>query len=292
MCGVVPLVVISAVAMSAMFTFLEAFFPILSTYSSETDSAVFIHGDTQTFSFNSFFCSEYSISSYGNAHLSATLYIVDSESVVGNHSVTYIHSNDSISTDFYATWNFYLNEKSDASIKACLLEDDLMESTILFELYQYDSVSTNPNRLNDHVITDTCYGDLWQVPVGNISRKAGKYLVVLSTDSIDPINTHVEIEFNRFLYFVPHNIMISSAQACSMSSHTSDTCTAAVPSSAGSMTGIILAHSDQSIINWHETLSITKTCQYHMAYWTALWLPVLLINVAIFLVVCGAVQVM
>ena len=165
-----------------------------------------------------------------------------------------------------------------------------MGSTILFELYQYDSVSTN--RLNAHVINDTCYGDIWQVPIGNVSGKAGKYLVVISTESIDPIKTHVEIELNRFLYFVPHTIMISSSQSCSVNSHTSDTCTASAPSSAGSMTGIISAHSDQSTINWHETLSITKICHYHMAYWTALWLPVFLINVTIFFVVFGAIQMM
>ena len=115
-CGVVPLIIICAVAISAMFTFLEAFFPVLATYSSETESAIFIHGDTQTFTFNSFFCSEYSISSYGDPHLSATLHIVNSDAVVGNHSVTYINSNDSIIKIFFATWNFYLNDKSDACV--------------------------------------------------------------------------------------------------------------------------------------------------------------------------------
>ena len=112
MCGVVPLVIIGVVAISAMFTFLEAFFPVLATYSSETDSGIFVHGDTQTFSFNSFFCSGYSISSYGSSHLSATLHIVNSDSVIGNYSVTYMSSNESISAVFSATWNFYLNVKS------------------------------------------------------------------------------------------------------------------------------------------------------------------------------------
>ena len=56
------------------------------------------------------------------------------------------------------------------------------------------------------------------------------------------------------------------------------------------MTGIISAYSDQSPINWHETISITKTCHYHMTTWTVLWLPVLLINVALFSVLYGAIQ--
>ena len=113
MCGVVPLVIIGVVAISAiMFTFLEAFFPVLATYSSETDSGIFVHGDTQTFSFNSFFCSGYSISSYGSSHLLPTLHIVNSDSVIGYYSVTYMSSNKSISAVFSATWNFYLNEKS------------------------------------------------------------------------------------------------------------------------------------------------------------------------------------
>ena len=288
-CGVVPLIIICAVSISAMFTFLEAFFPVLATYSSETDSAIFIHGDTQTFSFNSFFCSEYSISSYGDPHLSATLHIVNSDAIVENHSVTYINSNDSINTDFFATWNFYLNDKSDASMKACLLEDDTVESVVTLDLYQYDSDS-NTHIIKNYTISDSCYGDFWQVSIGNISRKAGKYMVELSTESKYPIKTHVEIELNRYLYIVPHNI--SSAQTCSVSFHTSDTCTAAAPSSTGSMTGIISVHSDQSAINWHETLSVKKACHYDMANWTALWLPVLLINVIIFSIVSVVIQTM
>jgi hypothetical protein len=288
-CGVVPLIIVFAVAMSAMFTFLEGFIPVLATCSFEIDSAIFIPGDTQTFSFNSFFCSEYSISSYGDPHLSATLSMVNSDSVVGNYSVTYINSNDSISTYFFATWNFYLNEKSDASVKVCLLEDHSMESIVTFDVYQYDSVSNT--HLVSGVVNDSCYGNLWQVPIGNISRNAGKYRIELSTDSEYPVQTHIEIELNRYLYFVPHNI--SNAQTCSVSSHTSDTCTAAAPSSTGSMTGIISVHSDQSsIINWHETLSVKKTSSYNMANWTALWLPVLLVNVAVFLVICGVIQTM
>ena len=286
MCGVVPLIIICAVAMSAMITFLEAFFPVLASYSFETDSAIFIHGDTQTFSFNSFFCSEYSISSYGDPHLSATLHIVNSDAVIGNHSVTYIISNDSINADFFATWNFYLNEMSDASIKACLLEDDIVESIVTLDLYQYDSDS-NTYLISD-VVNSSCYGDFWRVPIGNISRNAGKYVIELSTDSEYSVQTHVEIELNRYLYTVPHNI--SSAQTCSVSFHTSDTCTAAAPSSTGSMTGVISVHSDQSAINWHKTLSIKKSCSYDMANWTALWLPVLLINVVIFSIICGIIQ--
>ena len=138
---------------------------------------------------------------------------MNSDSVIGNYSFKYMSSNESISADVNATWNFYLNKKSGTSIKACL--------------------------------------------------------------------------FNHFLYFVPNNIVMSSAQTCSVSSHTSDTCTAVAPSSASSMTGIISAYSDQSPINWHETISITKTCHYHMATWTALWLPVLLIICS---VVCGAIE--
>lgn len=287
-CGVVPLVIISVVSMSAVFTFLEAFLPVLAQYNFQTDPAIFIPGDTQTFSFNSFFCSEYSISSYGNPHLSATLHIVNSDFLVGNYSVIYINSNDSISKKFIATWNFYLNEKSEASIKACLLEDVPMESSVSLDLYQYDSVGTTNLSTKLTYVTDNCYGDLWQVPIGNISGKDGKFLVTLSTKSEYPIQTHVEIELNRFLYFMPHNI--SSAQTCSVSFHTSDTCTASAPTSTGSMTGLISVHTDQSPINWHETLSVTQTCQYHMAYWTALWLPVLLINVIIFSVVFGVIH--
>ena len=242
-CGVVPLVIIGVVALSTMFTFLEAFFPVLATYSSETDSGIFVHGDTQTFSFNSFFCSGYSISSYGSSYLSATLHIVSSDSVIGNYSVTYMSSNESISADFSATWNFYLNEKSGASIKACLFEDDLTESTTI-DLYEYDS--SGPTLLHAFDITAySCYGDLWRIPIGNISGKPGKYLLLLFTHSIDPVQVYVEIELNRFLYFVPNNIVMSSAQTCSVSSHTSDTCTAVAPSSAGSMTGIISAYSHQ-----------------------------------------------
>ena len=287
-CCVGPLVIITILSMSAMLTFLEAFFPVLSIYGSDSDSWIFIPGDIQTFSFNNFFCSEYSISSYGSSHLSATLHVVNSDFVIGNHSVTYMSSNESISADLNATWNFYLNEKSGASIKTCLFEDDLNVSTTI-DLYEYDS--SGPTLLHAYNITDySCYGDLWQIPIGNISGKPGKYLLLLFTHSIDPVQVHVEIELNRFLYFVPNNIVMSSTQTCSVSSHTSDTCIAVAPSSAGSMTGIISASSDQSPINWHETISITKTCHYHMATWTVLWLPVLLINVAIFSVVCGAIQ--
>ena len=289
-CGVVPLIVTCVVSISAVFTFLEAFIPVLATYSFETDSAIFIHGDTQTFSFNSFFCSEYSISSYGDPHLSATLHIVNSDAVVRNHSVTYINSNDSINADFFATWNFYLNDKSDASIRVCLLEGDIVESIVTLDIYQYDSDSTTTPPFFSDVISGSCYGDFWQVPIVNVSMKSGKYLVELSTESKFSIRTHVEIELNRYLYTVPHNI--SSAQTCSVSSHTSDTCTAAAPSSTGSMTGIISVHSDQTTINWHKTLSVKKACHYDVANWTALWLPVLLINVVIFSIIVGVIQTM
>ena len=171
----------------------------------------------------------------------------------------------------------------------CLLEDDIVESIVTLDIYQYDSDSTTPPFFSD-VISGSCYGDFWQVPIVNVSMKSGKYLVELSTESKFPIRTHVEIELYRYLYTVPHNI--SSAQTCSVSSHTSDTCTAAAPSSTGSMTGIISVHSDQSTINWHKTLSVKKACRYDMANWTALWLPVLLINVVIFSIVVGVIQTM
>ena len=281
-----PIVIICIASISAAFTFLEAFFPVLTTYSSETDSDIFIPGDTQAFSFNSFFCSGYSISSYGSSHLSASLYVANSESVAGNHSITYISSNESVRSSVNAMWNFYLNEKSTASMKACLFENDPIENTML-DLYKYDTFSTN--RLRSYDISDSCYGVLLPLPIGKRSGKAGKYSIVLSTKSTNSMNVYVEIKLNRFVYSIDH--VVSSAQICSVSSHTSDTCTAIAPGSAGSMTGLISAYSDQTTIDWHETLSITKTCHYHMATWTALWLPVLLINIAIFSIVYGAVHI-
>ena len=166
----------------------------------QINSWIFIPGDTQTFSFNSFFCLEYSISSYGSSHLSATLHVVNSDLVIGNHSVTYMSSNESISADLNATWNFYLNEKSRASIRACLFEDVPTEFTLTaFDLYECDTFSMNRLHPKHYYITDSCYGDLWRLPIGNISEKAGKFLILLFATSIDPVQVHIEIELNRFL---------------------------------------------------------------------------------------------
>lgn len=116
----IPLVIISVISVSGIFTFLEGFYPVLVTYGSETDPDIFTPRDTRIFSSNGFFCSEYSITGYGSPHLSATLHLLSPASVTGNQSISHITSNEAINANEYTTWHFYLDNNSSASIKPCL----------------------------------------------------------------------------------------------------------------------------------------------------------------------------
>lgn len=276
----IPLIIVSVIATSGMFTFLEGFYPVLVTYGSEADPDTFTPGDTRIFSSNSFFCSEYSISTYGSPHLSATLHLLSSASVTGSQSISNITSNETINENVRATWHFFLDNNSSASIKACL---DDPEQYAYFEAYIYDSYSNK--KVFNLLIFNSCSIESWPLPIKEMSAgQAGNYLLVLRTPIPDWVKVHVEIELNRYEYFISDNLNSTTHSMCTVSSHTQDSCAASTPGTYGSITGLILVHSDLLEIDWHETISITKSCKYRWATWTAIWLPVLVLNVVFFTV--------
>ena len=280
------------VTVSAVLTFVEGFYPVLRQYGSESKTGydVYNPGDSREFSFNSFFCSEYSISSYGSPHLSASLYILGPSSLVQNRSISHITSNETISAGASATWDFYLNSNSFRNLSVCIYNHGRQSAVELLTIYPIYRKSRMYTRSN-YTIANNCYVDgLQPIPIKEISKgKAGYYFIMLSTGNADSVNVHIEILLDRYEYSIESDIDVDSKQMCSTSSHTKETCTISAPSTAGSMSGLIVveSESDQSAINWHETLSIKKTCKYHWTTWTALWLPVFLINVICFSVVCG-----
>lgn len=288
---VIPIICIGVIAMSAFFTFLLGFLPILETYDSDIDSDIFLPGDSRTFSFNSFFCSGYSISSYGSSHLSATLHLVRPEFVELNYSVSFINTTASINENEVSTWNLYLNDYSGANVTVCI--DSVEESQAMLSICYYDAFQTSCDS-GPYIISNSCNMEIVTVmPIKErLKGSAGKYLLVLSTNCTEWIDVHIEILLDRSMPYVNGSVHNhNDTNLCSISSKTIDTCVATAPSRAGSVTGLITVHSEynnQSLINWQETLSITKTCEYHWATWTALWLPLFLLNALFYLVCLGA----
>ena len=261
---------------SVVFTFLLGFYPILSTYDSSADSDIFTRGDSRVFSFESFFCSGYSITSYGSPHLTANLYLLHASSLVEMRAISHIYSNESINANVSAMLNLYLNHESTASINVCLYDPE--QYAVLAILTYDDNGFTTGNRY--YPILDNCTAyDLNWIPVKeNSSGHTGKYLITLQTDIAELVNVHVEILLNRSEYSL-ESINSTTQHMCSTNSHTKDSCALSSPLKAGRMTGLIVVESAHSSIDWHETISITKACTYHWSTWTALWLPVFVINV-------------
>lgn len=160
----------------------------------------------------------------------------------------------------------------------------------MLDTYTYDSYSNK--KVFRHYIFNSCSERAQALPIKEMSAgQAGNYLLVLWTNITDWVKVHVEIELDRYEYFISEAHNSTTHTMCTISSHTQDSCTTATQDTYGSITGLISVHSDQLEIDWHETISITKACNYRWATWTAIWLPVLVLNVAIFTVLFVAVYI-
>ena len=276
----IPSLIATIVDSSVFLTFLEGFYPVLHTYfDSSAHPDLFTPGDSHAFSFESFFCSGYSITSYGSPHLTANLYLLNASSLVEKRDISHIYSNEYINANLGVTWNFYLNRESSASINACIYNQ---EQYALLEIFPYNDNGFTSGKKSYDVYNCTD----WISVKGNSPGRTEKYLITIYTDIADWVNVHVEILLNRSEYSL-ESINTTAHHMCSISSHTQDTCTVSSSLIAGRMTGLIVVKSDQSSVNWHETISITNACTYHWSTWTALWLPVLIINAICCTCVCG-----
>ena len=275
------------IPLALAFTLVEAIMPVLIAYLPSTDDAftdVLTPGDTRAFTFNSFFVSSLSVELVGSSHLSATLYVGNEQPYL-NQSTIY-NTTDRILCDqdeCTSIWQSYLHQKSSMGVKVCLNESNGVNASFVVIKGIDNAKNWMPGRaqLNHSSLTESkqCIEQLLHI---DHVTEADRYFFILYGHkySLFDITFHI----NRTDYSSNYSNK-SRVDSCTVNSHTTNKCTAHLQKVVGSTTALIIVTSDlhqpAAMIEWEDTISITRTYNLHAGNWTALWLPVLFVNVIV-----------
>ena len=273
--------ILSAIISICMLTLLEAVFPLLVYSDSLQFNKTFMPGDTNIFSFNSFFCGSYTIEGHGSSHLSASL-SVSKELPPLSTSIIIINRTNYLPSNWTAEHNIYLREQSSVGVSACLVEGRKAQFVVVKGSSNYYNwvVSKLPMYTFDYLNVQSNCTVSWDEKQIHI-ESADRYYFVLYDDSNHWSNVSLVLNLSRVEYS-PYYKNGTLIENCSISPHTVDTCTAHAPG-IGDMTGLITVSYDPSERpRWDESVKIKGSCNLRADTWTVLWIPVILVNTLIF----------
>ena len=266
---------VSLLIVSFTLTFVEGIGPIFIYSSSLTVNSTLYPGDTKVVSFNNFFCKSYTIEGHGSSNLSAELYISKEEPPRSTQNFTVDKPDVDLPSGFeQSSFNLYLREQSVYSASLCLVTAGggnanfvVIKGTNSF--YSWPKAS-NPDW--PHIVVNNSCDEEWNHLHVTIKNADRYYFVVYHNSSLSS-TVHLVLNLSRSEYSPPNkNRTISS---CPIGPHKSDKCTAIAPG-IGEKKALILV--SQYVYPWTESMDVLGTCNLRGDTWTALWVPLLVLN--------------
>ena len=256
------------------FTFFEGVIPILAYSGKRSLNTTLYPGDTKIISFDSFFCKSYTIEGHGSSYLSAELFISAEEPPRTTHSL-FVNKTANLSTQY--SCNLFLREQSAYFASLCLEEGGNANFVVIKGTKNYHNwlltaylepdwprASVNNScemKLNHHL----------QITIENADRY---YFVLYRNSSLLSI-VHLVLNLNRSEY--APNYKNTTVSSCSIGPHKNNECTAIAPGIGGRKALVVVSE-----YLWTESLSVLGTCNLRGDTWTAIWLPVLVLNIIFF----------
>ena len=229
------------------------------------------------FSVNKFICSSVSVDTNGSSHLSASLYLMERRPLLDQHNNKTIQEGFECEDEFcYSSWRSYMHEGSSIDVTAV--------STTAYFIHFDSDISYN-NFISDYTpyITKAkqILGELHEPYNTNV----GSNIFVLF--GFNGSSGSIALQLNLTEYSTDD----SDKPVCDTHSYKSTKCKAPVSYGLNSIHGLVKVTYDGVKPNDHlEYLSVKIRCNYRASSWTAIWLPLFIINSVILsaLCYCGA----
>ena len=273
-CFVIP-IMCSIFIVVLFFAFLEGIVPVLIYAYVVPSEFVLIPNATRTFSLSKFLCSSLSINTEGSSRLSASLYMTDTSPSLNQSSMKAISEvlTCNNNRDCVKFWRAFMNKNSSLIVTAYSNSFDeayFLKLDVTDDMYEFNDFLSNPYSYIHKHKSKRIQGNFNYPPF--LAPNDAEYIfIVFGNFSL----VNITLRFNFTEYFIPPD----HQPACETHSYTRTECKTSVPYGVGTTNAILKVSKDEEDVDdSFEYLTVNTTCHLRATSWTAIWLPVLLVN--------------
>ena len=260
--------------LTPILTSIEGIAPIMAAYNAE-HILVLTPGETRSFAVNKFFCSSISIGIIGSSRLSASIWIVDMDPQLTESSNVMNRENfvcDVPNMFCYEAWRSYMHPGSTLHVKAANYGKSAAFFTRFSDETSFNDFLSNPkNRSSVSIEAD--------IEIDFLFNATGDQIFVLFSANEAAVN--VSLYFNRTEFSTSK---LSNLSSCELHSYTETIRKLPIPFGQGNVNGLVEVKSDwedSSNYSYWEYLTVITYCNYRADSWTLVWLPILMVNIAL-----------
>ena len=264
---------IFAPILASALTVLEGILPVWVAYNA-AESLVLTPGETRSFPVNKFFCSSMSIDITGSSRLSASIWIMEMNPQLTQSS--HVMSSANFVCDIpnmlcYQAWRSYMHHGSTLHVKAANYGKNTAYIICFHDEESFNNFLTNPKKYKNESIYYIEADN--EIEIENQFDKRGNQILVLFSTDVTEVN--ISLDFNRTEFSTSK---LSSISYCELHSYTKTYCKLPIPFGKGNVYGLVEVKNDSSNYTW-EYVTAEKKCNFRASSWTALWLPILMVNI-------------
>ena len=208
----------------------------------------------------------------------ATLYFLNSHPPLTERESFNLSESANLKVDVnYDSWNFVLNSGSNMSVKVCYQDEEITYYDVIFyviqgakNFYEWVEDAKETHVVKRSHLTAPCSTIDYQV------QQDSNYYFVFYLDSDRPTGLNIEFQFNRTLYRISPNMVVSN---CSFPLDGESSCSMGLPISSGYTA--FFALSTTPPVNYNDGAKIHFSCQPRGWLYAVIVLVVLLVAVCI-----------